>query len=280
MMARGTRTSGNSHATEDTQQDVATAVEAIQVSAALGTTAAKQDLILAALGGDLPDLWKHKFGAHLTLTGATESDIWPLGTTINCGAWFIPAGGALTAVSTEAGDTGSLTVQGILADGTASKVTVTMTGTTPVAIAGTWKCVYCMCYVTAVFGCEPIGVITALIGAVVVATILANDGQALQAFYVIPQGYTGYLVGAYCSAGGALDEMMVRVKVAAPGESWRTKHLFAIFGATVTKAWALQGSPKNGGMVLTEGTLIKMTAIPITGTRCSAGFDIALYLNT
>ena len=246
------------------------------------TKPSSESAIIATLGTPVqeiskPDRWIHKFGDHGTVDGTTSTDLWPLGTTSNADQWYVPAGGVLTVVSTNASDTGLLTVQGILLSGDESTVTVTMTGTTPVVVPGTWKCVYRMGYNGGLLASEPLGIVTALIGAVVVATIIMGDGQTFQCFFVIPAGFTGYLHTAECESGKN-DEMEVRLLTAnSDTHSWQSKHKFRIYEGYSDKHWAEHDDPRDGGLVLVAGALIKMTATRVAGTRCSASFDIALY---
>jgi len=218
------------------------------------------------------DAWQNKFGDNPAVAG-TEY-IWELGTT---DGWYVPAGSACTVEMAAGAETGTLTVTGILtADGSEVTETKAMTGTTPVALDHSYKCIYRMSYDSG--GLDPnVAQILAkeTTGPSTIATIGAGQGQTLQAFYVVPTDYSSARLIHFYSQAGKGDEISGELMIAS--SSWRVRHKFRGTDQLNKKWWGSYDHPEMG-ILLAPGDLVKVRAVRVGGTRMSAGFIIALYL--
>lgn len=132
-----------------------------------------------------------KFGHNEDLDLGVEEDIWIVG-----GTYVFPSdsGEALEIVSSNAGDTSSVIVEGLDENFNQKSETVTLTGTTAINLSGLWARVHRM-YVddaTAIVG--NVDVRDQATSLVIYARIRAEEQQTAQCIYTIPNGFTGYLI--------------------------------------------------------------------------------------
>lgn len=220
---------------------------------------------------------EQKFCANDSVPANAIADLWQLGTTANPDVWWVPGGFKPTAVSTEAADTGELTIFGISAvDGTEITETKAMTGTTPITFTGSYNTIYRAYYEDGDL-IDNAGNIT--ISDVATSTprayIGAGDGQTLMAFYCVPAGKIGYLL-RYEKSVGKGDEIAVQMKTASAGSSWRVRETLRGGDGMISHVWADYNNP-GSGLLLQPGTRVKALLLRVGGTRCSVSFSIALF---
>lgn len=136
-----------------------------------------------------------KFGRSLAAT--TGTDVWAMGT-----SFVVPAtAAAITIVSSDANDTAAGTgartvfVEYIDSNYNSASVTVTMNGTTPVAVGTGWH-VNRGYVVTAGSNAGAVGSLTmssAAAGTPVLARILATYNHTMSSIYMVPAGYSLYM---------------------------------------------------------------------------------------
>ena len=162
----------------------------------INTFGAASNVIIAA--GDLEGYsGVHKYGAVFGTASSGWSTVWTAAN--NASSVLYPwntAAGTITAVSTDGGDTGDITIQGLDSDYNFAEETLTLTGTSPVAGSTTFL------RVNRAFMNDDtnIGKISVLNGTTVVTEIAAGYGQTLQCLYTIPAGKTGYMLNIQASA--------------------------------------------------------------------------------
>lgn len=146
-----------------------------------------------------------KFGRNPDIDAAAAEDVWEGGGNYT----FDTTAQSLEILSSDADDDGdpagtgarTVTVIGLDADYLPKTETVTMNGTTAVALSGTWMRVH-RCSVTTAGSSEVNeGTLTVRIagGGATRLVVGIGNGQTLMAVYTIPAGKTGYLYHYYCS---------------------------------------------------------------------------------
>jgi hypothetical protein len=147
-----------------------------------------------------------KFGRNPDID-QTEETIWEGGGTYT----FDATAQSLEIVSSDANDTSAgtgartVTLIGQDANNVEQTVTVTMNGTSAVAISGTWLRVYRCSVATAGTGAVNAGILTVRLASAGATRLVvgAGNGQTLMAVYTIPAGKTGYMVRYYASLNTA-----------------------------------------------------------------------------
>lgn len=180
----------------------------------------------------------NKYGENLNVSAAADEDVWITGGTM---PWQTTAqslevlSGSASDKGTPAASTGALTltVEGIDANWAAKTQTVTMDGTSVVALSGTWLRVNRMYVATAGTSTTNVGIITCRIasaGATQI-TIPVGIGQTLFAGWTCPTGRIAYVTqmwGGFTHAiptSAALElKLWVRPAVDAAG-AWRLQHI-------------------------------------------------------
>lgn len=216
----------------------------------------------------------HKFGYNADIDLATDpEDIWIAG-----GLYAYPsAAAATTAKSSSTDDDGApvgtgaqtLTVEGLDTNLAEVSQTVTMDGTTAVALPIDLFRVN-RAYVRAVgSGGVNAGTIDVLHGATVLAQIAIGKGQTQQAIYTVPTLATGrrasltpYLTQADIQAlvgAAAIDTAIVDLFMRDNAESWRTRHSFSSTVGIGSKA-DFELVP----ILLTPGTDIRLQVTSVT----------------
>jgi len=179
----------------------ATSVATQTVSVAAEPAVAQVPFLISVAAGQVDGYSAiNKFG-HNPAAATTGEDVWAGGGTYD----FYPTNGqAVAAVSTSAADdtssTGAHTVifYGLGENFLEINETVTMDGTTPVALTNEFCRMY-RAVVLAVGSAESnVGVITVTNATATVAIyIAAGDGQTQQAIYTVPAGKTAYFLKGY-----------------------------------------------------------------------------------
>ena len=208
----------------------------------------------------------HKFGSNLALSGSAES-IWSAG---GLYPWSsLATAQTLYFISTDSGDTGTLTVQGLDTNYNSQIKTYTLNGLTAVdSGSDTWLRVFRMSYAD-----ENAGTITARVTSgtgTVVAQIDAAKGQTLMAVYTIPAGFNGYLL-QYTASVGKGDDVNLDLFIRDPAiNGFRIKNELKLYEATFTQQFAIP-------MMLVEKSDIDFRGVTTNpGSDCIVTFDLIL----
>lgn len=225
----------------------------------------------------------HKFGYNPDIdTGTVPEDVHAYAT----GSIAFPATSTITTVfSDSASDTASgtgaqtITVQGIVADGTESSESVNLNGLASVTLTTAFIGVHRAFVTEAGSGGENAGNVDVAHGSTVLARIglIAGTGsnQTLQAGYQIPEPYLkGVLTGWSATAGrAAAAYATVCLMIRTPGGVWQTKDVKDVH--------------TDGGMVRVNypvwqeydpGTQIKLRVVTVSANNMtvSGSFDLLL----
>jgi hypothetical protein len=248
-----------------------------------GGALAIEDRMLAIAEGDVTGhSLMLKFGRNPDVdTGAAE-DVWEGGGLYT----FDTTAQSLEIVSSDANDDGdpagtgarTVTVRGLDADYVEKTETVTMNGTTAVALTGTWMRVH-RCTVATAGGVEAnAGTLTVRIagGGATRLVVGAGNGQTLMAVYTIPAGKTGYLYHYYCSGNATptAPTMDVSLWTRTSTGVRNLKHQQALSaGADLTYSFAAP-------FQITEKTDVWLrVSSSVNNTDVCGGFDIVLVAN-
>lgn len=159
---------------------------------------------------------------------------------------------------------------------------VTLDGTNLVALANNYRAIFRMEVLTQGSAGPNVGLLTAKIGSVTVAQILPDNGQTLMAWYIVPEGKTGYLMRWYAKCGkqnNAYAKMSLRVRKWALGGARN---------AGVTKRADYVHSNSSGlvekfiiAPVYPARTVIwvRVDEVSASNTAVSAGFDLLTLTN-
>lgn len=141
----------------------------------------------------------HKFGANFDIDQGTDPEsVWSGGGVYPWAS--LSSAQTIYCLSTDAGDTTTLTLQGLDANYDEISETVTLTGTSAVTTSNTFLRVFRMTY-----DATNVGTITARTvsaSGTVVAQIDAGYAQTLMAVYTVPAGFTAYLVALDATIDG------------------------------------------------------------------------------
>ena len=141
--------------------------------------------------GYIDGVYPLSFGSSITGFAAADGEV-----AFREGANFLDYGADLSAdtvylVSTSASDTQEFSVQGIDANGDAVTVTVTATGTTPVALSGTWNHVQrCICTgadnIGTVYISTDAAALPTTVGDQIQTVMLPGENYAISPLLVVP----------------------------------------------------------------------------------------------
>ena len=141
----------------------------------------------------------HKFGANFDIDQGTDPEsVWTGGGVYPWAS--LSSAETIYCLSTDAGDTTTLTIEGLDANYDEISETVTLTGTSAVTTINTFLRVFRMTY-----DATNVGTITARTvsaSGTVVAQIDAGYAQTLMAVYTVPAGFTAYLVALDATIDG------------------------------------------------------------------------------
>ena len=141
----------------------------------------------------------HKFGANFDIDQGTDPEsVWTGGGVYPWAS--LSSAETIYCLSTDAGDTTTLTIEGLDANYDEISETVTLTGTSAVTTSNTFLRVFRMTY-----DATNVGTITARTvsaSGTIVAQIDAGYAQTLMAVYTVPAGFTAYLVALDATIDG------------------------------------------------------------------------------
>ncbi len=217
--------------------------------------------------GAIPNAFTvHKFGANFDIdTGSTPETIWTAGGLYPWSAFDDAE--TLYCLSTSASDTTTLHVEGLDANYELQSETVTLTGTTAVTTANTYKRVFRLAY-----DADNAGTITARTESAtgtIVAQIDVGYAQSLMALYTIPAGYTGFIVAGDMTIN-AFRDVQLKFFVRQFGKPFRIAHMAETRG--------LYRYDFNAPLKITEKSDIdvRIDDVSLSNSRATANFDIVL----
>lgn len=223
-----------------------------------------------------------KFGRNTDVdTGAAE-DVWEGGGLYT----FDTTAQSLEIISSAAADDGSpggtgartITVRGLDANYAEQVETVTLNGTTAVALSGTWLRVHRCQVATAGSSEANEGTLTVRLAGAGASRLVVGplNGQTLMAVYTIPAGKTGYVVQYYISgnASPTAPTMDVSLWTRSSGGVRNLKHQQALTAGQEMRY--VFGSPFQ----ITEKTDVWLRAqSSVNNSDVCGGFDIVLVAN-
>ena len=212
----------------------------------------------------------NKFGRGAAI-GAAIEDVWDPG-----GTWVEPPVAQLhTLVSTAAGDTQAVQIEGVDTNWDLQSEAVTLTGTTPVNTANSYLRVFRV-YNNDTTTFAGTITIAALIAGTTQAQILVPNNQTLMAIYAVPNAFEASVTQLWAAIGGAsaagvkVDISLWTRKV---NKVWRIQHFTGIIDDG-TSHFTHKFDPP---LYAPQKTDIKVTATPDkAATDISAGFDLIL----
>lgn len=226
--------------------------------------------------GDVPGQSSvNKFGANGNISANTKEDVWDVG-----GNYTFPANGTapITHIhSSSASDTEPIEIQGLDIDGVLTVQTITLIGTTLVALTTPlWR----------VFRLKNVGTLE-LIGSVDVAnsddTIIyaeigIGNNQTLMAIYTVPKGKIALMTKYYCTTVDATNKSPTSTRFQLWARDtkingvFQLKHIVGIAQGGAMLEHSFSPFPKSEELVD-----IKITAVPLDeAADVAAGFDLIL----
>ena len=222
-----------------------------------------------AMGRNDPEYsFIHKFGSNLALAGTPET-IWSAG---GLYPWSsLTAAQPLFVLSTDGGDTSTLTIQGLDANYDSVEETITLTGVTAVTTITPFLRVFRMRYSE-----ENAGTITARVGSgtgTVVAQVDAGLAQTLMAVYTIPRQKTGFLMN-YTASTGKGDDAEVDLFIRDPAiNGFRLKSETKVYQSSFRQEFTIP-------LVLPERSDIDFRATTTSANSdCILNFDVVIVNN-
>jgi hypothetical protein len=222
-----------------------------------------------AMGRNDPEYsFIHKFGSNLALAGTPET-IWSAG---GLYPWSsLTAAQPLFVLSTDGGDTSTLTIQGLDANYDSVEETITLTGATAVTTVTPFLRVFRMQYSD-----ENAGTITARLGSgtgTIVAQVDAGIAQTLMAVYTIPRQKTGFLMN-YTASTGKGDDASVDLFIRDPAiNGFRLKSETKVYQSSFRQEFTMP-------LVLPEKSDIDFRATTTSANSdCILNFDVVIVNN-
>lgn len=227
-------------------------------------------------------VFKYGFNAAV---GTTPETIWLQGA-----AYTWPTAAAtLEVTSTDdtadaVAGTGALTVvlEGLDANYDELTETVTMTGQTAATTTGSFLRLHRMYVATAGSGNTNAGTIYAANSSgthssgvptdvsLIYSTIGADEGQTLQAFYTIPNGYTGYITNISAGSQDGTNATTMIFRARTQGGAFRTREKFIVFKGSFDR-------PHDIPYVFAEKTDLEIQGDAAAATTdVAANFDLIL----
>lgn len=209
-----------------------------------------------------------KHGYNPTFANGTEESFWGGSVIYPWEAWATP--GTLSVVSSNAGDTGSVTITGLNPSFEILQETVAITGTTPVVTTGTFARINNMYYNTS--GTPNAGNITASCNGTVVGYIATGFGTAQMAQYTVPAGYTAYVMQGTANIGKGNDGTGY-FKYRLYGHAFQCAFVFLLYQSVFQYRFTIP-------LVLPEKTDLDVTMLAANAnTAASCAYDIILVQN-
>jgi len=213
----------------------------------------------------------HKFGVNFDIDNSSEPEtVWSAG---GLYPWSsLSSAQTLYVLSTDAGDTMDVEIQGLDADYELQTETVTLTGTTAVTTTNTFLRVFRMSA-----NANNDGDITARVtsaSGTIVAQIDTDYAQTLMAVYTVPAGKTAYLTTLDTSVQKNKDAQ-IRLFQRPTGEAFRITHMAETFESSYRYDFTTP-------LKFPEKTDLEVRASEVesNNTRVTANFDLVLVDNT
>lgn len=209
-----------------------------------------------------------KAGYNPSIANNTEESLWGHSNLYPWSSWG--AGGTLSCVSANAGDTGQLRITGLrTSDWAEITESLTMTGTTPVVTSNSFIRINNVHYFSASVNA---GAISISRGATVVGYIEAENGQGQMCQYTVPAGYTAYLLQGNSNMGKGNDGTG-KFKYRLFGSNFQTAMTFLLYQSTFGYQFSVP-------LALPEKTDLDVTMYAsVSGTACSCAYDMILIPN-
>ena len=213
-----------------------------------------------------------KFGANFDIaSNSAPESVWSVGGPYPWAA--LNAAETLYVISTDAGDTSTVILEGLDANYLPLIESVQINGQTAVTTVNQFQRIYRMEYDT---GAVNAGIITARTVSgtgVVVAQIDATLAQTLMAIYTVPSGFTAYLTNLDFSVNKGKDAQC-RLYAREFGRSFRIKHLTEVYENSYRYKFTVP-------LRFTEKTDIDIIVYQVesAATRVSCNFDLILVDN-
>jgi hypothetical protein len=205
----------------------------------------------------------HKFGSNFNLD-ATSQSIWSAG---GLYPWSALSSAVPLYVSTDAADTGSVTIEGL--DENYAELKETVPVATPTTTINSFLRVFRMRYSDTT---ENVGTITAKttdVNGTVVAQIDPGAGQTLMAIYTVPSGKIGYFL-QYTVGTGKGDDAEVKLFTRGPNDSFAIKSETKSFQTTISQEFGLP-------FILPEKSDIDFRGETTTpNSDCIVNFDVVI----
>lgn len=213
--------------------------------------------------GDLSGIQKFGYAASV---GTTFATIWEGVTPYP----YITSAGAVTLTSSNtAADNGTtVSVQGLDENWDLATETVTVGGA---ASTTTWLRIFRMATISTNTGAVNVGDISATVGGVVRAYILADQGQTLMAVYTVPAGYRAFILSLYASPSKQ-KEMSCRL-ITRPfdnGGSFNVKAYGTAYGAQFVRKYEIIE------MLQPKTDIEVQCKVDSANSGVSAGFELIL----
>jgi hypothetical protein len=168
----------------------------------------------------------NKFGYNPDF-GTTEVDVWTAG-----GTYVFPSDtGTAVQLVGGVGDTSIIVIEGLDENFDTKILSVALTGTTPVLLAGLFTRVFRAFVNDAAEITAPAHVTDQATGLIIFAEILVVDQQTNMAIWTVPAGHTAFiklLAATYNKTGGASNSTAVRIKFRAFGTVFRNSVRFGL----------------------------------------------------
>ena len=212
-----------------------------------------------------------------TDVGSLPEDVWSVG-----GAYTgFPTGSpeTLSIVSTDAGDTGDITVSGLLTSAATliTQETITLTGTTPVTSVNSFYRVHTSRYSSGTdtgFNIGTIQVKHSVTTANIFLEIPPGRSQSNMGGFTIPTGSTGYLINEFANVkdGGTSVDIDMSFWIRTSGGSPRLRRPIS-----VSSTWLLQGVVRAPVRLFGGSDIIpRVTFASANNLTVNAGYDILL----
>ena len=210
----------------------------------------------------------HKFGANYDIDDtSTPETVWSVS---NAYPWdSLATDQTLYCLSTAAGDTNDLEIQGLDANWNLQTEVITLTGTTAVTTTNTFLRVFRMRYLGTSANTGTVTVRVTSGTGTIVGQIDADIGQTLMAIYSVPAGHTAYLMGGDITVD-ANKVAQLDFKIRLFGEFFRTQHTAEVTGIYDKTFRMPLPIPEKSDI----DVMVSTVASP--NTRASANFDLIL----
>jgi hypothetical protein len=218
----------------------------------------------------------NKYGRNLDIDTATvPEDVWNGGGVYT--GFPVGAAAACSVVSTNAGDTGTITIEGLATETSIeyTSANYTLNGTTPVSIGSWWRInrAFYNNGTASTFNLGDISIYRTATPANIFVVIATGVSQTSVAAYTIPFGHKGYLKKLYCEVSKNSPTSVVDggLWIREYGKSPRLTRLF-----TASSSASQHLFEPNTAVELEPRTDIAMriTACSANNTIVFAGFDI------